>query len=205
MIIGITGNIATGKSLVSQILMEDYHIPVIDADLVAREVVEPGEPALHEIITVFGEEMLQADGTLDRGKLGKLIFQEKESRHQLNSIVHPAIRQRMQQQKETLLQQGHATIALDIPLLFENNLTYLVDRTIVVAATESVQKKRLMERNQLSKEEAEKRMGSQMDLEKKKQLADYVIDNSGTITETKQQVAAVLKDWQITRVNDYPL
>ncbi|WP_204668869.1 dephospho-CoA kinase [Gracilibacillus alcaliphilus] len=197
-IIGLTGNIATGKSTVSKMLIENYHIPVIDADIIAREVVEPGEPALRKIVQIFGQEVLQSDGSLDRAQLGSIIFADKSKRQQLNAIVHPAVRERMEEKKTALQADGYTTIVLDIPLLFENNLTYLVDRTMVVSTTKEVQKQRLMERNQLSEEEAEQRMNSQMDLEQKKQLADCVIDNSGTIAETWDQLAAVLQDWEIT-------
>ncbi|MDX8046683.1 dephospho-CoA kinase [Gracilibacillus sp. S3-1-1] len=197
MIIGLTGNIATGKSTISNLLKEQYQLPVIDADIVARQVVEPGEHALEEIKDTFGEELILEDGTLNRKQLGAIIFQDEAKRAQLNKIVHPAIRERMQREKEELVQAGHPFVVMDIPLLFENNLTYLVDKTIVVYTSPTIQLQRLMKRNQLTEQEATDRMNSQMDMEKKRQLADAIIDNSGTIAQSEQQLSAILKMWNM--------
>ncbi|KAB8138249.1 dephospho-CoA kinase [Gracilibacillus oryzae] len=195
MIVGLTGNIASGKSTVSNMLAENYHFPVIDADVVSRQVVEPGEPALAAIAEIFGQEILQEDGSLNRAKLGQIVFADDVMREQLNKIVHPAVRERMQQEKEQLLAEGNKVIVMDIPLLFENNLTYLVDKTIVVFTEESIQLKRLMERNHLSEIEARQRMNAQMDADKKKRLADEIVDNSGTMDSSRQQLGAILAKW----------
>nr|WP_026287220.1 dephospho-CoA kinase [Gracilibacillus lacisalsi] len=197
MIIGLTGNIATGKSTISNMIQEKYQIPVIDADIVSREVVEPGEQALEKIAATFGEEILLEDGTLNRKLLGSIIFQDQSKREQLNAIVHPAVRKRMISQKEELLQQGYQSIVMDIPLLFENNLTYLVEKTIVVYTTEDVQLQRLIERNDLTEKEARNRMNSQMNIEEKRELADAVIDNSGSIKESEIQLINILKKWEL--------
>ncbi|WP_208592272.1 dephospho-CoA kinase [Gracilibacillus suaedae] len=195
LIIGLTGNIATGKSTISKMIQEKYQIPVIDADIVSREVVEPGEQALEEIVATFGEEILLEDGTLDRKLLGSIIFQDLSKREQLNAIVHPAVRKRMLSKKEELLQQGNQSIVMDIPLLFENKLTYLVEKTIVVYTTEDVQLQRLIERNQLTEKEARDRMNSQMNMEKKRELADAIIDNSGSIEESENQLINIFEKW----------
>ncbi|WP_077065078.1 dephospho-CoA kinase [Gracilibacillus massiliensis] len=197
MIIGLTGNIATGKSTISNMIQEKYSIPVIDADKVAREVVEPGEKALQTIAETFGEGILLEDGTLNRKHLGEIIFQDKTKREKLNAIVHPAVRVRMEQKKKMFLQQGHNFIVLDIPLLFENDLTYLVDKTIVVYTTEDIQLKRLMERNQFTEKEAQNRMNAQMDIDNKRAKADAVIDNSGTIESSAEQLDTLLKKWEV--------
>lgn len=195
LIIGLTGNIATGKSTISNMFQEKYKIPVIDADRVSREVVEPGEDTLTHIVTTFGEDILLNDGTLNRKKLGEIIFQDKRKREQLNAIVHPAVRKRMIAKKEELLQQGNQIIVMDIPLLFENNLTYLVEKTIVVFTTEDIQLQRLMKRNQLSEKEARDRMNSQMNINQKRELADAVIDNSGSIEDSEKQLKKILCIW----------
>ncbi|SHN06203.1 dephospho-CoA kinase [Gracilibacillus kekensis] len=197
MIIGLTGNIATGKSTISSMIQEEYSIPVIDADMIAREVVEPGEKALQRIVETFGEDILLEDGTLNRKRLGEIIFEDKTKREQLNAIVHPAVRERMEQKKQKFIQLGHELIVLDIPLLFENELTYLVDKTIVVYTTEKIQLKRLMERNQFSEKEAQNRMDAQMDIDKKCAKADAVIDNSGTIASSREQLDSLIKKWKL--------
>lgn len=196
-IIGLTGNIATGKSTVSEMFRNKHDIPVIDADLIAREVVEPGEKALAEIVHTFGETILLEDDSLNRQKLGGIIFKDNAKREQLNKIVHPAVRERMEEKKQALLTEGYNTIVLDIPLLYENNLTYLVDKTIVVYTDEMTQLKRLTKRNQLSQKEAKDRMKAQMDLERKKKLADAVIDNSNAITATEKQLQKLLESWNL--------
>jgi dephospho-CoA kinase len=196
MVIGLTGGIASGKSLVADALREQG-LPVIDADVISREVVEPGEPALEQIIEHFGPEILQFDGALDRKKLGSVIFNDAEKRQVLNQIIHPAVRQRMMTKRDDLVREGNEHVVLDIPLLLENNLNFLVDRVIVVYVNEATQKQRLVERDGRGEEDAAARIRSQMPLEEKKDLADAVIDNSGTEKETKIQVDELLHQWKI--------
>ena len=152
-VIGLTGGIASGKSTVSEMFRE-MSIPVIDADIIAREVVERGKPAYNKIVEVFGTEVLQKDGELDRPKLGSVVFYNEEKRLQLNEIVHPAVREEMNAQKEMYIKEGMQAVVLDIPLLFESKLTNLVDRVLVVAVTPNTQLERLMKRNNFSEEEA---------------------------------------------------
>lgn len=196
MVIGLTGGIASGKSLVADVLREQG-LPVIDADVISREVVEPGEPALEQIIEHFGPEILQFDGTLDRKKLGSVIFNDTEKRQVLNQIIHPAVRQRMMTKRDDLVREGNEHVVLDIPLLLENNLNFLVDRVIVVYVNEATQKQRLVERDGRGEEDAAARIKSQMPLGEKRDLADAVIDNSGTEKETKTQVNELLHQWKI--------
>ncbi|QED48891.1 dephospho-CoA kinase [Cytobacillus dafuensis] len=193
-IVGLTGGIASGKSTVSSLLIEKG-ITVIDADLEARLAVEKGEEAYEEIIAHFGDQILLEDRSIDRGKLGSIIFHNESQRLKLNNIVHPAVRKRMLGKRDQAVASGEKLVILDIPLLFESKLTYMVDKTILVFVDEYTQMERLMKRNQLSKEEALARINSQMLLKDKIQLADAVIDNNGTIKETEQQLMEILNKW----------
>ncbi|USK69463.1 dephospho-CoA kinase [Peribacillus asahii] len=195
-VIGITGGIASGKSSVSTYIRE-LGFAVVDADVAAREVVEPGEEAYHDIVKAFGEDILLPDGGIDRAKLGTLIFHDEDKRLRLNNIVHPAVRKRMKEQTEKAFQDGAETVFMDIPLLFESKLTYMVEKSLLIYVDEEVQLQRLMKRNDLSESEALARIHSQMPLVEKKALADAVVDNNGELEETKQQVLAILKQWDI--------
>lgn len=195
-IIGLTGGIASGKSTVSNML-KTKGFAIVDADIAARKVVEPGEPAYEQIIEAFGEGILLEDLTIDRKKLGALIFADEALRMKLNSIVHPAVRAWMTQEKDRAIENGKKTVFLDIPLLFESRLTYMVERTILVYVDEETQLKRLMARNGLSEKEAQMRIRAQMPLSEKKALADAVIDNNGSPEETKQQLEKIVSDWQL--------
>ncbi|MGE7120104.1 dephospho-CoA kinase [Peribacillus sp. NPDC046944] len=195
-IIGITGGIASGKSSVSQYLRELGFV-IVDADVASRAVVEPGEEAYLQVVKAFGEDLLLSDGTIDRAKLGSIIFHDQEKRLLLNRIVHPAVRNRMRQETEKALAAGAETVFMDIPLLFESKLTFMVERTLLVYVDESVQLERLMNRNALTETDALARIHSQMPLKDKKELADAIVDNNGDIEETKKQVVEILKKWEI--------
>ncbi|MGG3450777.1 dephospho-CoA kinase [Domibacillus aminovorans] len=187
MIIGLTGGIASGKSTVSNLLKEKG-FTVIDADIAARVVVEPGQPVLEKIIEVFGPGIRTSDGALDRPALGKMVFHDEEKRKQLNEIIHPAVRKWMIDQKEKAIIAGKKTIILDIPLLFESDLTWMVEKTLLVYVDPETQLKRLMERNNYLEEEAKARIQSQMPIDEKRARADDIINNNGTIDETENQV-----------------
>lgn len=195
-VLGLTGGIASGKSTVAAML-KDLGIVIIDADIIAREVVEVGEDAYFKIIGAFGRSILHDDRTINRQKLGEVIFNNEQKRKVLNSIVHPAVREKMNRLKMEYINKGEKIIVLDIPLLFESNQTHLVEKVILVYVDREVQLKRLMERNGLSMEEAEARINSQMPLSEKRPLADAVINNNGSIEETKEQIVAVLNKWQL--------
>jgi dephospho-CoA kinase len=196
--IGLTGGIASGKSTVSQ-MFKEAGIVVVDADVIARKVVEPGEEAYEQIVQSFGKDILLPNETIDRKKLGSVVFFNEEKRLLLNSIVHPAVRKQMLKEKEEHLNNGEETVILDIPLLFESKLTALVDRTLLVYVDYETQLARLMNRNNLTKGEAEARIQSQMPLKDKIQLADAVIDNNGTIEATKDQLHEICTQWGIKR------
>lgn len=195
-VIGLTGSIATGKSTVSSMFTE-LGIPVIDADKLAREVVEPGEDAYHQVVKTFGEEILLEDQTLDRKRLGDIVFADETRRQQLNEIVHPAIRKRMVEKRDALIQKGERCVVLDIPLLFESKLEHFVDKILVVTVDEEIQLKRLMERNGYTKEEALNRIQAQMPVKRKAMLADASINNNGNQEESFEQLKIILNDWKI--------
>lgn len=194
LVIGLTGSIATGKSTISSMFTE-LGIPVIDADKLARDVVEPGEAAYLKLIEEFGESILLNDQSIDRERLGAIVFSNEDKRKKLNGIVHPAIRKRMVQQREELIALGEACIVLDIPLLFESKLEHFVDKTLVVYVDEAIQLSRLMERNKFSKEEAQARIHAQIPVKKKAEKADGTINNNGTIDESFNQLKEILSTW----------
>lgn len=197
LVIGLTGGIASGKSTVSNMLKE-MNITVVDADIEARLAVEKGEPAYHKIIAEFGHDILLDNEEINRQKLGSVIFHDAAKRQLLNGIVHPEVRKRMYNKIEEASKVGAQVIVLDIPLLFESKLTHMVEKTILVYVDRDVQLKRLMERNSLSLEEAEARINSQMPLSDKVSLADAVIDNNGSVDETRKQLSEILESWGIT-------
>lgn len=194
MIIGLTGGIASGKSTVST-MIKQLGIKVIDADIIAREVVEKGEKAYEEIVEGFGNDIVGIDGSLDRKKLGAIVFNDEKKRLLLNEIVHPAIRKKMQDQIEFYKEAGQEPIVLDIPLLFESNLTYLVDKILLIFVNEEIQLDRLKVRDDFSHEEAIARVESQMPLKEKIKLADEIIHNDGLLQETRNQLITILKKW----------
>ncbi|WP_211653869.1 dephospho-CoA kinase [Planococcus alpniumensis] len=195
MIIGLTGSIASGKSTVSQMLKE-LGYPVVDADLVARQVVEPGTETLNSIAQAFGPEVILANGSMDRERVGKIIFNDPTSRKKLNDIIHPAIRREMLRQRQAFLDEGYETVIMDIPLLFESKLQRMVDKILVVSVSEQQQLKRLMERNGLAEQEAKARIASQLPFSVKEQGADEVLDNNGSVDNTKRQLMRILDNWQ---------
>ncbi|MFD2046291.1 dephospho-CoA kinase [Ornithinibacillus salinisoli] len=196
LVIGLTGSIASGKSTVS-LMFDDLHIPVIDADKISREVVKPGEKAYREIVDVFGTGILQEDKSLDRKKLGAIIFTNEQKREQLNRIVHPAVRESILFQRDSFVNAGEKCVVLDIPLLFESKLTHFVDKTIVVYVNEATQLERLMERDGSHEVEAKQRIQSQLPVKEKAKLADAVINNNGTKHESFRQLEEILKHWGI--------
>ncbi|MDA45419.1 dephospho-CoA kinase [Listeria monocytogenes] len=185
--IGLTGSVATGKSTVSN-LIQQAGIPLVDADIAARKVVEPDTEGLKEIVAYFGEEILLADGTLDRAKLGEIIFKDKEKREKLNEITHPRVKDYMLEARERFFRAGEELVFFDIPLLFESHLESLVDQIVVVWTTPETELKRLMERNNLTKEDALRRIESQMGIDEKARKADFVIDNNESLEKTQKQV-----------------
>jgi dephospho-CoA kinase len=186
--VGLTGSIATGKSLVSRYLQESGAHD-IDYDQLARDVVEPDLPAWQDIVGYFGEDILQPSRKLDRAKLGKIVFQDEAKRRKLESFIHPRVYEEADRQEEVFVKADpNAMVIHEIPLLFEVGRDRVMDKTVVVYASQENQLKRLMARDGMSEEDARSRIRSQMSVEEKKRRADYVIDNNGTMEETKRQV-----------------
>ena len=198
MIIGLTGSIASGKSTVAK-MIQSYNLPIVDADVVARQVVEPGTPTLKKIAEAFGDEVIAEDGTMDRAKVGSIIFHNEEMRKILNSIIHPAIREEMLRQRDEFMSYGEKNIFMDIPLLFESKLEHFVEKIIVVSVGEEVQLQRLMERNGFTEEDAKARIATQIPVKEKEQLADAVIHNNGTLEDTAIQLQTILYEWNVLK------
>ena len=191
-VIGLTGGIATGKSTVAEVL-EIHGFKVIDADVAARQAVDKGTEGLKAVEALFGSEAITADGEMDRKYVGEIVFNDAEMLEKLNAIVHPIVRDIMDKEKEKYLAEGY-DVVLDIPLLFENGLEETVDETWLVYSSESIQVDRLMERNDLSAEDARARIYSQISIDKKRRMADHVIDNRDTKLDLKQNIEAFLKE-----------
>ena len=190
-ILGLTGGIASGKSTVSK-YFASLNIPIVDADLVAREVMRAGSPAVKDIREEFGEEVLLENGEINREYLGELVFTYPEKRKQLNEIVQGRIRTEIADQTKALLEKNPPLIILDIPLLYEETYETEVDEVMVVYVDADVQKERLLKRNtDLTEKDALNRILSQIPLAEKAKLADVLIDNNGTIEQTLAQV----RDW----------
>lgn len=192
LILGVTGGIATGKSTVSAYFGK-LGYPVIDSDSIARQVVAPGSEGLAKLVATFGEEVRQKDGTLDRQKLGKLVFGNEEKRHLLDQLLDTDIRQTHVKEIQGAIATGVALVVVDIPLLYEAHYEEMVDVIMVVSLPVEEQITRLRQRNHLSEEEALARLNSQWPLEKKVALADVVIDNSGDLTATYAQIDSWLQ------------
>lgn len=194
-IIGLTGGIATGKSTVSELLTA-YGFKVVDADIASRKAVKKGSKGLDQIREKFGQEAIDDNGEMNRKYVGELVFNNPEQRIELNKIVHPIVREIMEEEKNHYLNEGYNVI-MDIPLLFENDLQDTVDEVWVVYTSESIQIERLMERNDLSQEDAKARVYSQISIDKKSRMADHVIDNLGDKLELKQNLQQLLEEGYI--------
>ena len=186
-VIGLTGGIASGKSTVSNIFKK-VGVPIIDADIVARKVVEKDSVGLMSLTKRFGNSILLEDGSLDRTQLGRKMFSDPSVLKEVNDLLQPLIRTEIELQIQEAKKQNHPLIILDIPLLFEMNYETLCDDIIVVAVSVETQIQRLKNRNGLSKEEALKRIESQMSLEEKVEKADIVWTNEGSIEELEARV-----------------
>lgn len=186
-LVGLTGGIASGKSVVSNYLKQKG-IPIIDADVVAREVVEPGTKGLQKIVDHFGTDYLTFEQTLDRKKLGQLIFSNEAAREQLAVFLDQAILDRMQELTAAYRTRQEPLIVWDMALLIEKNYQSLVDEVLLVSVAPDIQVERLMARDHISAKEAKQKIASQLPLQEKKRFADLWIDNSGTLDETYRQI-----------------
>lgn len=187
-ILGLTGGIASGKSTVSK-YFKSLNVPLIDADEVAHDVMRAGEPVVREIADAFGAEYILENGEIDRARLGQAVFANPYKRKQLNGLVQGKIRREIERLIKVELAKEPDLIVLDIPLLYEADYDYHVDLVMVVYVDGPTQKRRLLKRNtDLTEEDVEHRIKSQMPLELKAEKADVIIDNNGTIEETVEQI-----------------
>lgn len=195
LIVGLTGGIVSGKSTVAR-MFKQLGADTIDADNIARIIVQPGKKAWKNIVHYFGKEILKDNQEINRKELARIVFADKEKLEKLNNITHPEIMAIIKNKIEEMRSKGcvNATISIiEVPLLFEAGMEYMMDRIIVVYLNREEQIKRLHIRNNLTQEEAINRIDSQMSLEKKLKKADYVIDNSASLSHTRIQVKQI---WQ---------
>jgi dephospho-CoA kinase len=192
LLIGLTGNIASGKSTVARLLSE-RGATIIDADVLARRVVEPGMPAFDEIVKRWGESVVAPDGGLDRDALRRLVFSDHEQLEQLNEIVHPEVAAYRDRLVDEARHRGDRMVVCDIPLLFERGMVDDFDRIVLVDAPRPVRLERLMRERGLSETESMDMIIAQMPAELKRARADYIIDNVGTVRELEERVSEV---WQ---------
>jgi dephospho-CoA kinase len=196
-LIGLTGGIASGKSTVAKILRQ-LGAAIVDADGLSREVVEPGSDGWKEIVAAFGMEILQADQTLNRQKLRALIFNNPGARKQLEAIIHPKVRALAEQRIRQHGDAGFALVVYEVPLLFEGKIHEWLRPVILVACNVDAQRRRLETRDRITREAAQKIIDAQMSLEEKRRLADYVIENDGSLADLENQVRAVVAKIQAT-------
>lgn len=191
-IIGLTGGVGMGKTTVSNHLASVHHLPILDADVYAREVVEPGSTVLTQIADRYGTGILLADGTLDRRRLGEIVFSSSPERIWLEQQIHPQVRDRMETQLRAILAESHPAVVLVVPLLFEARMTDMVTEVWVVQCSQAQQLDRLIERDRLTPKQAQARISSQLSIEKKAKRADVVLNNSSTLEALLKQVDIAL-------------
>ncbi len=197
LVVGLTGGIASGKSVVSKTLKE-FGLPIIDADLIAREIVRPNEVSYKNIVDHFGKGILNPDQTINRRKMAKIVFGDAKERERLNSILHPRIVEKIKRRIEDFKKREEKIVILDAALLVEAGELSLADKLIVVNTRPKIQIKRLVQRDHLTKKEARERIATQMPLSEKVKLADYVIDNSGSVTKTVKRTKELYHKLQLT-------
>jgi dephospho-CoA kinase len=189
-ILGLTGSLGSGKSTVARLFEELGDAKVIDADAIAHQAQAPGAPAYADIVKAFGTEILGDDGSIDRSRLAALVFESRDKRELLNSIVHPRVRA----EELRLLDawRHHPLVVLMVPLLIENRMVHLVDKVVVVTVDEESRRQRLWERSAMPAGEVQRRLAAQMPEAEKVRHADFVIDNGGSIHRTREQVQSII-------------
>ncbi len=196
LLLGITGGVATGKTTVVDMLAE-LGAAVIDFDILARQVVEPGKPAWKEIVSYFGEQVLQENRGLDRKKLSRIVFQDRQKRKKLEGFIHPRTLEEFIKQVADITQKTpRAIIQADVPLLIELNWQYLFHKIVVVSVSPEKQIERLIKRDNISTEEAHNILSAQLPIDEKAGYADFVIDNGDSLQETKIQVEKLWQELQ---------
>lgn len=191
LIVGLTGGIASGKSTVSKLFIQ-AGIPVLDADALVHRLQQPGSQANALIAATLGKEMLFPDGNLDRQRLGRLIFQDPDSKTKLNEIMHPLVEEQILVGIKNAISCGEALLVLDIPLLYESGFDRFADKVVVVYSEAAIQLQRLMARDGIDEAYAKNKVASQLPLAKKKSKADYVLDNSKDIGHLTRQFERLL-------------
>lgn len=192
-VLGLTGGIATGKTTVTR-YFKRLAIPIVDSDIIAREVVEPGTLGLELIRANFGDGVIGEDGHLNRKKLGKIVFSDEEKRKRLNQLLSEELDKAISAEINQWVAKKVPLVVVDVPLMYEAHYDRKVDQVMVVDVPETIQLERLMARDGLSQAEAKKRIASQMPIEEKRRLADVLINNAGTVAETEEQ----LEKWLAT-------
>jgi len=195
-VLGLTGGIASGKSTVAKMFMEKG-IPIIDTDLISRDLLKKGTEAYNEIIKFFSPEILLTNKEINRKKLGRIIFANQQKREKLNKIIHPKVLDIVDNEIYRYQQLGTKIVVVDVPLLFETNYHKKVDKTVVVYAELKQQINRLMARDNITKEYAVMKINAQMPLSSKVDKADYVINNSFSILTTKKDFLKILEELEV--------
>ena len=196
LVVGLTGGIVSGKSTVA-LMFKDLGAKIVDADKLGHSVILPHKPAWEKIVKIFGKDILQNDLTIDREKLGKIVFANQSLLKKLNDITHPEITKIIKKEIDSLKNKTYKQkkiLIIDAALIYEAKIDRLMDKIIVVYIDEDEQIKRLIKRNNLSKDEALQRIKSQMPMKEKVKMADYVIDNSNSLDKTKKQVEKIWKN-----------
>ncbi len=196
LIVGLTGGIATGKSTVTNMFL-GIDIPVVETDKIAREMLMKGTEGYEEVVTAFSNSILLTNKEINRKKLAQIVFGNPQRRKKLNEIVHPRVKSIVKTEIQKHKELGTKILVLDVPLLFETDFIDLVDKTMVVYTTFKKQKERLMERERIDKDYAELKISAQMPLNRKVDLADYVIDNSCSILETKKAFNKIIEELEV--------
>ncbi len=193
-LVGLTGGVGSGKSTVAEMLRE-LGADVVDADQATHAVYEPGSPGYGAVVREFGLDFVR-EGSIDRAKLGNLVFSDVDARRRLNAIVHPLVREWMAKRTAEAVERGADVVVQDVPLLFENSLEKLFSSVVLVYVPEELQVKRLVAGRGFTLERARAVIAAQMPIEAKRGLAQHVINNSGTLDDTRAQVTAVWKQLQ---------
>ncbi len=190
-LIGLTGGAGSGKSTVAEMLRELGAV-VVDADEATHAVYEPGTPGFDAVVHEFGKEYVK-DGRIDRKRLGDVVFHDAGARRRLNDVVHPLVREWMAQRTAEAVERGAAVVVQDVPLLFENSLERFFSSVVLVYVPEDVQVDRLVKGRGFTREQAHAVIGAQLPIEEKRGRAHHVVNNTGTLDDTRAQVAAVWK------------
>jgi dephospho-CoA kinase len=193
LVVGLTGGIASGKSTVS-LMFREAGIPVICADELAHEVVKPGSAALDKIRQRFGDEFIDSEGNLNRAAMARLVFKDKNKRKNLESIIHPRVAEEQGKLIRQFAAQGHNIVVVDVPLLYESGLEESFDMILLAYVPPEAQIQRLIARDQVTDKEARSRLDAQLPIDKKRKLAGRIIDNTGSVEHTREQVLGIIKE-----------